>query len=196
MTTRMVVRRCGLAVSAIAVMVGLVACLPVPLGDAAKAVADAKYVGAWHWKEGERNHVASIRPWDDRTFAVDIMMFEGDMASPTPKGRLVCKGWLAEVKGKTFLNLQQVEFLNTLPGEKREKYFMIAKLELSGDQLTATGLDGGYEAFKGVATTTELEKVVGEKMDDAKMWAKPIVAKKLGEDQMAALEKLAKKYEE
>jgi hypothetical protein len=193
----MVLRGCGIAAVAIGVMVGMVACLPVPLGDPAKAVADARYVGAWHWKEeGGRTNLATIRPWDDRTFVVDIMMFEGELASATPKGRLVCKGWLAEVKGKTFLNLQQIEFLAALPGEKRERYFMIAKLELSGDQLTATGLDGGYEPFKGIATTTDLEKLVGEKMDDAKMWAKPIVAKKLGRDQMEALEKLAKKYEE
>jgi hypothetical protein len=189
-------RRCGIAAVAVAMMVGMVACLPVPLGDPAKAVADARYVGAWQWKEGDRNHVTTIRSWDDRTYVVDIMMFEGELASPTPKGRLVYKGWLADVKGKTFLNLQQIEFLTGLPGEKREKYFMIAKLELSGDQLTATGLDGGYEPFKTITTTTDLEKVVGEKMDDAKMWAKPIVAKKLGQDQMDALEKLAKKYEE
>jgi hypothetical protein len=190
-------RRLGVAAVMIGVMVGLVACLPVPLGDPAKAVADQRYVGAWHWKEeGGRNNVASIRAWDEHTFVIDVFMFDGDLSSPAPKGRAVYKGWLADLKGKTFLNMQQIEFLSPLPGEKRGRHFLVAKVEVAGDQLTATALDGGYDGFKTVTTTSELEKVITQNMDDVKMWSKPIVASKLGEGQMDSLEKLAKKYEE
>ena len=197
MNTRMVLRRLGVAAVAVATVLTLAACLPVPLGDAAKAKADPRFLGAWHWKEdGGRTNLATIRPWDDRTYLIDVMMFDGELSSPTPRGRLVFKGWLADVKGKTFLNMQQVEFLSTLPGEKREKYFMIAKVEVAGDKFTATGLDGGYGGFKNLTTTSDLEKIVAENAEDVKMWVKPIVAEKLGEGQMEALEKLAKKYEE
>lgn len=199
MNVRRAIRRVVAGVVMVGVLAGLSACLPVGLGDPAKAKADPKLVGAWQWKEDSnpnRANLATIRQWDDRTYLVDVLMYEGDLASAVPKGRIVFKGWMADVKGKPFLNLQQVEMLGTLPGEKRTKYFLIAKLEVSGNQLTATGLDGGYEPFKTVGTSTDLEKVVAQNMDDVKMWVKPIVATKLGEDQMEALEKLAKKYEE
>jgi hypothetical protein len=178
-------------------LVGLSACLPVPLGDPAKATADDRLVGAWHWKEeGGRNNVAAVRKWDERTFLIDVFSYDGELDGAAPKGRLVFKAWLADVKGKTFLNMQPVETLSILPGEKRQKQFMVSKLELAAEQLTATGLDPSFEAFKDIGTTSDLEKAVAKNMDDVKMWLKPVVAKKLGQGQMEALEKLAKKFEE
>jgi hypothetical protein len=196
--TRAMTRRLGFAAIVVGGLVGLAACLPVPLGDPAKATADSKFVGAWHWKEDGvgRNNLAAIRKWDDRTFLIDVISYDGDLATAVPKGRYVFKAWLADVKGKTFLNMQPAETLSIFPGEKRPKQFLVSKVELAGDQLTATGVDPSFDAFKDVGTTTDLEKAVAKNMDDVKMWLKPIVARKLGQDQMEAMEKLAKKFED
>jgi hypothetical protein len=190
-------RRLGIGIVLAGALVTLAACLPVPLGDPAKAVADSRFVAAWHWKEdGGRNNVVVIRPWDEHTFVVDAMGFDGELETPAPKFRMVYKGWLADVKGKTFINLQQIDMVGLLRGEKRQKLFLVAKVEIAGDKLTASGLDPAYDPFKNAATTTDLEKVVAQNMDDVKMWVKPIVATKLGDAQMESLEKLAKKFEE
>jgi hypothetical protein len=179
------------------VSVTLVACLPVPLGDPAKAKSDSRLVAAWHWKdEGGRNNVVVIRPWDEHTYVADAMSFDGELASPAPKSRYVYRAWLAEVKGKTFINLQPIDTLAALPGEKRQKQFLVAKVEFAGKQLTATGLDPAFEAFKTIATTSDLEKAVAQNLDDVKMWLKPIVATKLAEGQMESLEALGKKFDE
>src|SRR5687768_11885760 len=120
--TRVMAARLVAAVVVVGVLVGLSACLPVPLGDPAKAKADDRFVGAWQWKEeGGRNNLACIRKWDDRTFLIDVFNYDGDLAAATPKGRYVFKGWLAEVKGKRFLTMQPGETLSVFAGEKRPK---------------------------------------------------------------------------
>lgn len=180
------------AIVAVAGLLTLVSCLPVPLGDPEKAKADPKYVGAWMWSDDGTSTVAVVRPWDAKTYAVHTISFTGSLEQPNVNDRSFFKGWLAEVKGETFLNLQPVETLALFPGEKRDTVYVIAKLKLEGDRLTATGLDPGYEAFKGLKSSGELERLITEHSQDPKMWTKPIEARRLGAAEMEALEALRK----
>src|SRR4051794_17165564 len=92
----------------LAALLGLSACLPVPLGDPEKAKIDPRLVGVWQWRDDDATvHLAVFRPFDDRTYAVDTMT--GTMAADgvmKPASRNVFKGWLTTVKGETFLTLQ------------------------------------------------------------------------------------------
>lgn len=188
-------RRSMFTLTGLAVALALSACLPVPLGDASKAKVDSRFVGAWEWNDGKSN-VAVIRTWDEHTFLVDTMTYTGEAAAPSPSRRSVYKAWLHEVKGQTFMTLQPIEQLVTLPGEQARKQFLIAKMTFDRDQLTATGLDGGYAKFKDVATPTALETVVGENLNEVSMWVKPIVLRKVPQERIAEIEKLQKTFEE
>ncbi len=169
-------------------------CLPVPLGDPEKASVDPKLVGAWSWADAGQTNVVILRPWDAHTYVADIMCYTGDTSAPVPKYREVYKAWLTPVKGQQMITLQPIALVGAAP-EKRTKGYMIARVSVDGDTLTATGLDGGYAGFADVATATQMEKLVTEKFDDVSMWAKPIVATKLLNGSNLDLDKLAKSFE-
>ena len=75
MSARMIVGRGSLVLVMLMGLMGLAACLPVPLGDPAKSKADSRYLGVWEWRDG-RVHRAVIRPWDEKTFVVDVLTGE------------------------------------------------------------------------------------------------------------------------
>lgn len=183
---------CLFSIVAVPGILALVSCLPVALGDPERAKADPKYVGAWLWSDGDTSNVAIVRPWDAKTYAVHTISFTGPLEQPKVNDRNFFKGWLAEVKGETFLNLQPVETLASLPGEKRDTVYLVAKLKLEGERLTATGLDPSYERFKGLKSSDELERLIIQQSQDPKMWTKPIEARRLGATEMDTLENLRK----
>src|SRR4051794_39711626 len=100
---------------------GLCSCLPVPLGDPEKSMADARYLGAWAWAEGGESYVVVIRPWDAKTYLFDAMSYTGDSSAPVPRVRVTYKGWLTSVKGKTFVTLQPIVALGAPPGNDVDK---------------------------------------------------------------------------
>ncbi len=65
----------GMVVAAVLGLLGLASCLPVPLGDPAESKADSRFSGVWEWRDG-RTHQAIIRPWDEKTFVVDVLTGE------------------------------------------------------------------------------------------------------------------------
>ncbi len=65
-------RRGTIVAVVLAGLLGLSACLPVPLGDPAKSKADSRFFGVWEWRDS-RAHRAVIRPWDEHTLIVDIL---------------------------------------------------------------------------------------------------------------------------
>ena len=77
MSARTIVGRGSLVVVVLMGLMGLAGCLPVPLGDPARSKADSRFFGVWEWRDG-RVHRAVIRPWDERTFVVDVLT--GDTA--------------------------------------------------------------------------------------------------------------------
>jgi hypothetical protein len=174
----------------------LASCLPVPLGDPAKSTIDQKLVGAWTWQEGENTNLAVLRAWDEHTYLLDCMAYTQTAVAIKPKNRNVFKAWLTDVKGQPFITLQPIEVLQPIPGDKNQKYFMTAKLEVKDNTLTATGLDGGYEKFKTAGTATALAKIVSENFDDVRMWIKPIIMTKLAEDAAPQVESVTKSFNE
>lgn len=187
-------RRVVLTSLVVAGLLGLAACLPVPLGDPEKSKVDSSYVGAWEWADGDSTNIVTLRPYDERTYLVDAYTITGTIDEPRPKWHGAYKAWLTKVKGETFITMQPAETLAALPGEKLEKHYLIAKLKLEEGKLKATGIDGGYKAAKEAGTPTALEQVIRENMDDVSMWTKPIVASPIGADRMSALAKVMKAF--
>lgn len=188
-------RRSLFALAAVGLAIGLSACLPVPLGDAAKAKIDSRYVGAWEWNDGKSN-VAIFRAWDEHTYVIDVMSYTGEAGAPTATRRSLYKAWLTEVKGQQFLTLQGIEMVSPLGGENVKKQYLVAKMTFDRDQLTAAGLDVSYSKFKDIATATALEQVVSENVNDVSMYIKPIVTRKIPQERLGEIEKLMKVFEE
>jgi hypothetical protein len=191
MIARSLWRRGTIVAVAIAGMLGLTACLPVPLGDPAKSKADSRFFGVWEWRDARVNR-AIIRPWDDRTFIVDVLT--GDFLEDgniKPRERNVFKGWLTELKGQTFLTLQPIETTGMLNGDSRQAYYIVARVKLEGTTLTAMALDPEFKKLKEARDRDALEMIVADNIDDPKLFtAAPITATHWTVEQMKRLEKL------
>ena len=197
MIARSLWRRGTFVALALAGMLGLVACLPVPLGDPAKSTADSRFCGVWEWRDARVNR-AVIRQWDQRTFVVDVLT--GDFLEDgniRPRERNVYKGWLTELKGQTFLTMQPIESTGMLNGDTRQAYYIVARVKLQGTTLTAMALDPEFKKLKEARDREALEKIVTENIDDPKLFtATPIVATRWTVEQMKGLEKLQDTFRE
>jgi hypothetical protein len=189
-------RRGLLGVVVLASMLALAGCLGVPLGDPAKSKADSRLAGVWEWRDGKVNR-AVIRQWDERTYVIDVL--SGDFiedGTTRPRERTVYKAWLTDVKGQTFLTLQPIETTGSLNGDAREKYFIVAKVKVEGNKMTASGIDTNFPGLKDAATSAALEQIIAQNLNDPKLFAEPIVATKWTPDQVKGLEKLQEAFKE
>jgi hypothetical protein len=195
MSARTIVGRGSLVLVVVAGLMGLAACLPAPLGDPAKSKADSRYFGVWEWRDG-RVHRAIIRPWDERTFVVDVLTGELlDDGATRPRERDVYKAWLTDIKGTTFMTLQPIDVIGSVNGDSRPSYFIVAKVALNGMNLTATALDPEYKDLKNCKTREEVEKIVTENINDPKLFTGgPLVIKRWGVEQMQGIEKLQQTF--
>lgn len=197
MIVRLLRRRGTLVAVALAGMLGLAACLPVPLGDPAKSKADSRFFGVWEWRDARVNR-AVIRPWDEHTFIVDVLT--GDLVEDgniRPRERNVFKGWLTDLKGQTFLTLQPIETAGMLNGDSRQAYYITTRVKLEGTTLTAMALDPEFKKLKEARDRDALEKVVTENIDDPKLFTTtPVVATRWTVEQMKGLEKLQDTFRE
>jgi hypothetical protein len=188
-------RRGTLVLVVVAGLLGLSACLPVQLGDPAKSKADSRYFGVWERRDNQV-HRALIRAWDERTFVVDVMT--GDVAddgSTRPRERDVYKAWLTDVKGTTFMTLQPIGTLGMVNGDSRPTYYLVVKLVLEGQAMTAQALDPEYKRLSACKTRQELEKLVSANLSDPKLFGgAPVIIKRSGVDQMQGLEKLLQTF--
>jgi hypothetical protein len=170
-------------------------CLPVPLGDPEKSKLDARYTGVWEWRDAGVVNLAVFRPYDGRTWAVDVLTAEpGEGAALKPVRRSTFKAWLTTVKAETFLTMAPLDTVSLLPGESRQKVFLVARVRVDGDMLTARGVDPKYAKLKDVGTATELERIVAANLDDVDLYVKTLVATKWPEDQTPRLEKILEDF--
>lgn len=196
MTWQTIVRRGLFLTVLLAGLLGLCSCLPVPLGDPEKSKVDARFNGVWEWRDGGKMYLVIFQPYDDRTYFVDALTGEpGEGNAVKPLGRDIYKSWLTKVRGETFLTMAPLEGVGALPGAKPTKY-LVAKVKIEGDTLTAYGIDPEYKKLKDVATPTALEKMISENMDDTTMFLKPIMATKWDADQVEKLEKIREGFRE
>ncbi len=177
-------------------LLGLCSCLPVPLGDPEKSKVDARFNGVWEWRDGGKMYLVIFQPYDGHTYFVDALTGEpGEGNAVKPLGRDIYKAWLTPVRGETFLTMAPLEGVGALPGATPTKY-LVAKIKIEGDTLTAYGIDPEYKKLKDVATPTALEKMISENMDDTTMFLKPIMATKWDADQVEKLEKIRAGFRE
>jgi hypothetical protein len=174
----------------------LASCLPVPLGDPDKSKVDARFNGVWEWRDNGKIEIAVFQPYDEKTFIVDVMTGEpGEGTAIKPLQRDIFKGWLTTVKGETFLTLAPIESVGALPGASAVKY-LVAKVKIEGDTLTAYGIDPNYKKLSDVGTPTALKEMILENMDDPTMFLKPIMTTKWDADQVLRLEKIRETFRE
>jgi hypothetical protein len=175
-----------LALPLAALIAGLFACLPVPVGDPEKSKVDPKFVGGWVVSNNEKNSTLYIiRAFDERTYLVQVLGFEVQAdKSIKPASNMSLKAWLTPIGKETYVcaELLNPETPMGIAGDKDKPAYFVATVSLKNDELTLRVTNPDSPQLKDVKTREDAEKALAAHADEADVLGKPVVLKKLGKD--------------
>src|SRR4051812_12613081 len=91
----------------LALVLGMFACLPAPVGDPEKSKVDDKFLGVWQPEAQDANSksVVVLKKWDAKTYLLlDYSVKTTD--GKTERDQAAMKGWLTTIGGATFMVLE------------------------------------------------------------------------------------------
>lgn len=167
----------------IPVVVGLLACMPVPVGNPERSRIDQNLSGAWLLAEDSDLTMYQFLPWDKRTWLIvgaEIEAggeFEGELPeieTPadyaaaleslpigengiTSRSTVLYKAWLAKLGGEKFMTWEMVG-ASTRDGRLPPDYYLVMKIEqVSADEYKLFMLNGEFDGFDDIPSRKEYE---------------------------------------
>ena len=180
-----------LMLAIIPVIVGLLACMPVPVGDPERSRVDAELNGIWALtKGGEIDGYYLFRPWDKRTWLVLGVEDDDDEVKPAA----VYKAWLKKLGGETFITWEMAGGMRD-DGSFLPEYWLVFRVEKDGDDgINLHMLDLDFEGFEDLPTPEgydgnyvkdmrrKFERVIRKNADDEAMYGDALALRRLADD--------------
>ena len=180
-----------LMLAIIPVIVGLLACMPVPVGDPERSRVDAELNGIWALtKGGEVDGYYLFRPWDKRTWLVLGVEDDDDEVKPAA----VYKAWLKKLGGETFITWEMAGGMRD-DGSFLPEYWLVFRVEKDGnDGVNLHMLDLDFEGFKEFPSPEgsdgnyvkdmrrKFERVIRKNADDEAMYGDALALRRLADD--------------
>lgn len=163
---------------------GLLACMPVPVGDPERSRIDPGLNGIWALdSDDEVGGIYQFLPWDKRSWlmvGVEIETggaFKGDLADLESVADLVAmlgdvpigddgitsnsvvlyKAWLAKIGGEKFMTWEQIG-LGNKDGRLPPEYWLVFKVEkISADRYHLYMLNGEFDGFDDIPKRKEYD---------------------------------------
>jgi hypothetical protein len=179
---------------------GILACMPVPIGDSERSKIDPELTGVWAALSNEANFDQAsfyvFEPYDKRTWLIsgvqidsgidvdssgyDFSSYEGfaSLAAETKIGGegirvenlVLYKSWLKKLGGETFTTWEPKALLDSGFPEP-EVWFVYRIVKDSPDQLRLVPLDGDSTLFRGVEKTRRaFERVIRKNVHNAELY--------------------------
>lgn len=167
----------------IPIFAGLLACMPVPVGNPERSRIDPNLSGAWLLADGDDLIMYQFLPWDKRSWLIvgaELVAgdaFEGELPEiETPADYAVAlkdlpigedgitsrstelyKAWLAKIGGERFMTWEMVG-ASTKDGRTPPDYYLVFKVEkVSADEYALFMLNGEFDGFDDIPTRKEYE---------------------------------------
>jgi len=168
----------------IPVVAGLLACMPVPIGDPERSRIDPALNGVWTMDDGgDSGGMYLFQPWDKRTWlqvAVEIKpgsKFEGELPTMasldelaavlqnhpvgedgiTSRTTALYKTWLTKIGGKKFMTWEPVGGFDG-DGRHVPEYWLVFRLEkVNADEFQLLMLNPEYDGFDDIKTPKEYD---------------------------------------
>ena len=188
-----------LALPLAALIAGIFACLPVPLGDPENSKIDAKLTGGWIVATSDTaSTLYIVRAYDARTYLIESLEFEVNADKSIKPGKcMAMKGWLTTLGEKRFICAEPLnpnEPIGLDAAEEKKVYF-VAAVTTKGDQIELATLDIPEATLKEIKTSADAEKVLKANLDNPKFYTdKPTVLKKVGKDQADTVNAVLKAF--
>ncbi len=149
----------------IVVILGLTACVEYPVGDSEKSKVDPKYSGVWVTKEdGGEDNLLFLRPYDSRTYYVNIFTYSREGDEIKPSERLDFKAWLTSIGDATFISMECLS-CEHFAGVGEKPPYLVGKMDLKDGSLHLRFVNGDEEPAENANNSSELEKVIAENVD-------------------------------
>lgn len=170
-----------LSLPILALILGMWACLPVPVGDPEKSKVDDKLLGIWvpepskdPAKADSETSLYFVQQWDAKTYIVDAISYKKDWKPEDVLEKnfhLTFKGWLTDLGGKRFLVLETMwlqPFLEKQIGNKEKdvKAWVVMQIDQKDGIVRARMIKAETELLKDVKTTQEAEKIIAAHVND------------------------------
>ncbi len=179
-----------------AVILGIMACLPVPVGDPETSKVDAKFTGAWllpnpgdNKDDENKRQLYVVAPWDSRTYLVRFFEYEEKDGKIEAGKSGSYKAWLTPIAGQTFVTLDPKPIGRDLgTTTEHDPFFVVGKLTTveNGLELLLTDPDKGL--LKDVKTREQAEGIIKDHVSDPEIFAKgPMKFQKLDADKTKAV---------
>jgi hypothetical protein len=173
---------------------GLLACMPVPIGDPERSRIDPELNGVWAFVEdGTDSGYYLFRPYDKRTWLV-IGIEDGGMDSEKIG---VYKAWLKKLGGEQFMTWEQAGAFND-DGSFQSQYWFVFRLEKNdSNNVSLHMLDYDFDGFEALPDPDDyegdyvgdmrrkFERVISKNVDNEALYGDAIVLRRLGDDELA-----------
>jgi hypothetical protein len=181
------------------ILAGLLACMPVPIGDPERSRIDPALSGWWVLEDGGSNAtLCLLRPYDKRTWLVFLVSVEagdgagvelpdisttGDLLAVLQQHDVgaqgivggepaVYKTWMTNLSGKRFMTWEAVASIDDVETFAPEYWFVFKVGAQSDSYFELTMLDSDYDAFEALAE--EFEEGVTDPWKVRKQWERVI----------------------
>lgn len=182
----------------IPMLAGLLACMPVPIGDPERSSIDPQMSGWWVMEDGSDAALCVFRPYDKRTWLIIYVDVEkgrtaefeepeintvedlltvlqkhdvglGGIVGDAPA---VYKAWLTRLGGKRFMTWEPVGQIEDTKRFLPDAWFVFSVEERSTDHFDLMMLNPEYEGFE--ALDDELEEGATDPWKARKKWERAI----------------------
>jgi len=162
---------------------GLLACMPVPIGDPERSRIDPSLSGPWVMDDGSDSNLYLFQPYDKRTWLVVGAQIEegseaeiddldiktaGDVFAAlrtysigddgiTSATTIAFKAWLTKLGGEQFMTWEPVGGMNADGSFMPEYWFVYKVVKDTKDRVNLYVVNPEYEGFEGITTPDDYE---------------------------------------
>ena len=168
----------------IPIVAGLLACMPVPIGNPERSRIDSDLSGIWIVEsEGDAGSLYLFQPWDKRTWLVvgarleEARGYDGEELDPetakdaadvlretrvgaggvTSPNTVLYKAWLTKLGGMQFMTWEPMGGLNDDGSHQPEYWFVWRVDKADGDRFTLRMVSSEHEIFDDIVKPKEYE---------------------------------------
>ena len=191
--------RAGLLITLILIplLMGVLACLPVPVGDPEKSLVDPAMSGIWIGEDGGGDaSIIVLDPYDKRSWLMSYISFGPEQAPDETQdteagesapelsalqllrtegvkihGFGLYKTWLTTIEDVTFITWESKNLSETLPEMVTEVWWVFRVRKEGTDIFYLDGIDSGADDFEDVKTSKEAEDIIRRHVNDPEFYS-------------------------
>jgi hypothetical protein len=211
--------RAGLLIAMVLLplLLGVLACMPVPVGDPEKSRIDPALSGIWLSSSDGEAPVMVFDPYDKRTWLVSWIYLEDktpsvpdqvdganhneDTSGPTTMGLSkdqykvtelsLFKGWLTTMEDVHFLTLEPIRFE---PGAMTEYWWVFRIQSDSSNQLQLIEVNTDIESLGEVETSAEAERIIYSNLKNPELYEDQTVFQRASPNEIEVFNQLLEDF--